>query len=198
MFIQTIRGRTSNAEQVLEHGERWAAELGPDADGWLGTTSGVTDDDTFIAVVRFESREAAEANSRSDRQSAWWAEMEKLLDGGVSFHDSDDVLTVLQGGSDDAGFVQVMEGTVKDDGALRDLMRREEALHEMRPEIIGATIALDGTGGFVETVAFSDEASARSGEQSGQAPDDVRAQMEAAIAEVTFYDLLRPVFHSRT
>jgi len=197
MFIQAIRGHTSSAEQIQDQGRRWATELGPDADGWLGTTSGLTDDGTFVVVVRFDSREAAEANSRSERQSAWWAEMEKLYDGDVTFHDCDEVMTMMQGGSDDAGFVQVMEGTVKDVDALRELMQHDDELHAMRPEIIGATVGLDGSGGFVQTISFTDEASARSGEQSTQMPDDVRAQMDAAIGEVTFYDLHRPVFASK-
>src|SRR4051812_20589470 len=152
MFIQAIRGHTSSAEQIQDQGRRWATELGPDADGWLGTTSGLADDGTFVVVVRFDSREAAEANSRSERQSAWWAEMEKLYDGDVTFHDCDEVMTMMQGGSDDAGFVQVMEGTVKDVDALRELMQHDDELHAMRPEIIGATVGLDGSGGFVQTI----------------------------------------------
>ena len=40
-----------------------ARELGPGAIGWLGGTYGFTDDDMFVGVVRFETREAAMANS---------------------------------------------------------------------------------------------------------------------------------------
>ena len=46
-------------------------------------TGGVADDGTAIQVVRFESQEAAEANSARPEQGAWWDETSKLFDGDV-------------------------------------------------------------------------------------------------------------------
>ena len=37
-----------------------------------------------------------------------------LIDGPMEFHDCDDVTLMMDGGSDDAGFVQVIRGKVDD------------------------------------------------------------------------------------
>ena len=88
-------------------------EIGTRREGWLGGTYGFTDDDMFVGVVRFESREAAMANSSRPEQAQWWAEMEQLFDGPVEFHDCDNVMLMMDGGSDDAGFVQVIRGQAR-------------------------------------------------------------------------------------
>jgi hypothetical protein len=115
----------------------------------------------------------------------------------VEFHDSDDVTVLLDGGSDDAGFVQVIRGRLDDPERLRALMTADPTeMKQMRPEIIGATLALEPDGTFTETVAFTDEASARRGEQQ-EPPEDVRRELEHAMQGATFYDLHQPWFASR-
>ena len=89
-------------------------ELGPTAKGWLGSTGGVTDRKELFVLVRFESEEAARANSDRPEQGAWWAELEPLLDGEAAFQDSNEVYVDIRGDLDSAGFVQVMQGQVTD------------------------------------------------------------------------------------
>jgi hypothetical protein len=197
VFIQIIQGRCTQREQLRAILDRWPAELGPGADGWLGGTYGFTDDDQFVAVVRFEDREKAMANSARPEQGKWAEEMMGQFDGPVEFHDCDDVTVMLGGGSDDAGFVQVIRGRVEDPERLRALMTADPTeLQRMRPEILGATLALEPDGTFTETVAFTDEASARRGEQQ-EPPEDVRRELEHAMQGATFYDLHQPWFASR-
>ena len=69
MFIQIIQGKCTRQNECREMLERWQRESGPGA-GWLGGTYGFTEDDQLLAVVRFESREAAEANSSRPEQGA--------------------------------------------------------------------------------------------------------------------------------
>ncbi|MGZ4484562.1 MAG: hypothetical protein ACXVW8_09565 [Nocardioidaceae bacterium] len=176
--------------------EEWRRDIGPTVDGWLGGTYGFTDDNQFIAVVRFESKEAAMANSPRPEQGAWWRRMEALFDGPAEFHDCNDVTMMLGGGSDDAGFVQVMRGKVANADQLKALMGQTDMLHEMRPEILGATLAIEDDGTFTETIAFTDEPSARKGEQL-EMPAEVRQQMEAGMRDVTFLDLHQPWFASK-
>ena len=197
MFIQIIQGRCTDEDRLRQLGDTWIEELAPGAPGWLGGTYGTTDDGQFIGVVRFESREAAMANSARPEQGAWWSEMEKCFDGPVQFHDTDDVVLMLDGGSDDAGFVQVIQGKVDDPQKLKAMMTNTEALHEMRPDILGATLAIDADGTFTETVAFTDEASARRGEQQPM-PDDVQELWETAVHDMSYADLHHPWFASRT
>ena len=196
MFIQIIQGRCTRQDELHAVLDRWPRELGPGAEGWLGGTYGFTDDDKFIGVVRFESKEAAMANSNRPEQTAWAEQMMALMDGEVTYHDCEDVTLMMGGGSDDAGFVQVIRGKVDDPDRLRAMMTSDPtSLHEMRPEIIGATLAIEPDGTFTETVAFTDEASARKGEGL-EPPADVRAEMEYAMKDATFYDLHHPWFSS--
>jgi hypothetical protein len=197
VFIQIIQGRCSRQDELRALGDEWQEQLAAGADGWLGGTYGFTDDGTFVGVVRFEDRASAMANSDRPEQGAWAERMEALFDGPVEFHDSDDVTLLFGGGSDDAGFVQVIRGKVDDPARLRTLMTSDtDALHEMRPEILGGTLALEPDGTFTETVAFTDEESARKGE-AAVPPPEVAADLEWAMRGATYYDLRHPWFESR-
>lgn len=196
MFIQIIQGKCTHADELRALADRWRDELAPGADGWLGGTYGFTDDDMFVGVVRFESREQAMANSERPEQAAWAEQMMGLMDGDVTFHDCEDVTLMMGGGSDDAGFVQVIQGKVDDPDRLKAFIAADPtSLHEMRPEIIGATLAIEPDGTFTETVAFTDEASARASEGI-EPPADVRSELDYAMKDATFYDLHHPWFNS--
>jgi len=200
MFVQIIQGTCRDSEALHQQIDRWRRELGPAADGWLGGTYGITDDDTFVGVVRFESKEAAARNSTRPEQGAWWAETERCFDGEVTFHDCDDAMLFLDGGADDAGFVQVMQGRVADPERFRRFMELPmDLLQQARPEIIGGVIAIEPDGWFFETVAFSSEQAAREGERK-EMPAEVRQTMEEEMAQVqdlTYLDLHHPWFASK-
>ena len=200
MFIQIIQGTCRDEEMVHRLSDEWRETLGPTAEGWLGGTYGVTDDGEFVGVVRFESQEAAMRNSARPEQGEWWKRMQECFDGDVTFHDCDDATIFLQGGSDDAGFVQVIQGRVTDPEQFRRMMGQPmETLHEQRPEIIGGTLAMQPDGWFTETVAFRSEAEAREGERK-QMPEDVRREMEQEMSmmqDVSYKDLHHPWFASR-
>jgi hypothetical protein len=179
VFIQIIQGTCTRQQELHEHLDTWRNELGSGAPGWLGGTYGFTDDDMFVGVVRFDSRESAMANSGRPEQDAWAARMMELFDGPVEFHDCDDVTLLMDGGSD------------------RSMMTTDtDSLHQMRPEIIGGTLAIEPDGTFTETVAFTSEAAARHGEQL-EPPPEVRSDLEYVMTDAQFYDLHHPWFASR-
>lgn len=200
VFIQIIEGICHDADALRRQTESWREELAPRAQGWLGGTYGVTDDNRFIAVVRFESKEAAARNSARPEQGAWWAVTEKVFDGQVTFRDCDQVSTFLDGGSDDAGFVQVIQGRVSDVERFRTVMDRPmDGLRDARPEIIGGTIALAPDGHFTQTVAFRSEQAAREGEAK-EMPEEMRQAFEEEMSlmrDVTYLDLRHPWFASK-
>jgi hypothetical protein len=195
VFIQIIQGKCNRPDELRAMARSWREELSDGAEGWLGGTYGFTDDDEFIGVVRFESREAAMANSGRPEQAAWAEQMMALMDGPVEFHDCDDVMLFMDGGSDDAGFVQVIRGRTEDPGRIKAMLADTTTLHEMRPDIIGGSVAIEADGTFTETIAFRDEASARAGEQM-EPPPEVRAELESMMAGARFYDLHDPWFES--
>jgi hypothetical protein len=195
VFIQVIQGRCTRQDELRALAQGWRTEVGTEAPGFLGGTFGFTDDDQFIGVVRFESQDAARANSERPEQAAWAEKMSALMDGTPEYHDCDDVTTFLDGGSDDAGFVQVIRGRVEDRDRVKALLADTDELRRMRPEIIGGTLAFEDDGSFTQTVAFTDEASARRGEQT-EPPPEMREAIEALMRGATFYDLRDPWFES--
>ncbi len=195
MFIQVMQGKCTRQQELHELADEWVRDRAPKAEGWLGGTYGFTDDDQFVGVVRFTSREAAMANSDDPEQTAWAERLTALCDGPIEFHDCDDVTLLMDGGSDTAGFVQVIRGKVDDPDRLKAMFADTTALHEMRPEIIGATLAFEPDGTFTETVAFTDEASARKGEQM-ERPPEISEDFSYAMQGATFYDLHHPWFQS--
>lgn len=198
MFIQVIQGKCNDADGIHRRMDMWREELEPGAEGFLGGTYGLTDDNEFIGVVRFDSHESAERNSNRPEQGAWWAETAKCFDGEATFHDCDDVTLMLDGGSDDAGFVQVIQGRVSDPAKLHQMMDNQpmEMLHQQRPDIMGGTIAIDKDGFFTQTIAFRSEAEAREYEKK-EMPAEMREQMEsmgAMESDVSYHDLHHPWF----
>src|SRR4051812_43049541 len=164
MFVQVIQGSVADADELRASLDRWNRDLGPGAVGWLGATSGVTADGRAIAMVRFESADAARANSERPEQHQWWMETSKLFAGDVTFHDSRQVYEFGAGGSDDAGFVQVIQGRVTDPDRALELMRQtEEPMRELRPDVIGGVIAVHGDDGFTQAVYFTSQEAAREG-----------------------------------
>ncbi|WP_067461106.1 hypothetical protein [Actinomadura macra] len=202
MFIQVIQGKITDRDEVKEAMDRWVRDLAPGSIGWLGSTAGVTEDGTFITLARFESREAARGNSHRHEQEQWWTELSKLFTGEVTFHDCTETGTWLAGGSDDAGFVQIMHSRVRDLDGLRAWMDRADLdlLHRFRPDIIGGVWAAHGDGGMTEAVYFTSEAEARRGETQ-QPPAEMQAAMEEMRqfyeGDFTYLDLKDPWLASR-
>jgi hypothetical protein len=201
MFIQVIQGRCNDADRLRKQLDQWEQSIGPGADGYLGSTAGLTDDGTAVAVVRFESRARADANSTRPEQDAWWQETATCYDGDVEFRDYDDAFTMLDGGSDDAGFVQVMQGRVDDPAGFRAFMQAPlDGLREMRPEIIGGTVAVADDGGFTQTIYFTSQDAAREGEKQ-EMPAEVQEQMQqgmGAMHDLRYFDLTDPWFAGRS
>lgn len=195
MFVQVLQGKVSDPSAVHARFDRWITELGPTSEGWLGSTAGVTDEGEFVAVVRFSDDEAAQTNSDRPEQSRWWEETEKLFADGVDFHDYHHVTMMSEGGSNDAGFVQIIQGTYVGDKDPADMNFDDSRMAELRPEIIGGLLAWDDTGHFTQAVYFTSEAAAREGERAVAAEPELSAQMNEWVADVeglTFLDLRTP------
>ena len=195
MFVQVFEGRVGDPSGLRRQLERWATELRPGAKGFLGSTAGVTDGGDAIVFARFETASDAAANSQRSEQGQWWAETEKCFDGEVRFTESDDVDSFLAGGSDDAGFVQVMKGHSMDRERVHTLDEQFEAhAASFRPDLLGGIRMWTGPDSYIEVAYFVDEAEARQGE-SKEPPAELAAQMgefEALMANVEFIDIRDP------
>jgi hypothetical protein len=201
MFAQVIQGRTQDAEGLRAALDRWIEEVRPGSIGWLGSTVGITDDGTFIAVARFESAEAAERNSQRPEQGRWWEATSRLFDGEVSFRDSDDVTVDLQGDPAEAGFVQVMQGQVSDADRAKEVMAQipDDVMAAYRPDVLGSVVIGHPDGAWTQVMYFTSEAEARQGEGK-EPPAELLNLMEEmgklSVGETTFLDLRQPLLQS--
>ena len=199
MFIQVIQGKVSDEAGLRSTLDQWEDRLAAGAVGWLGTTAGVTDDGRFIALARFSDAAAAKANSERPEQGEWFAEVSKHFDGEPDFMDCENVQVMLDGGSDDAGFVQVMRGRSTDVARMHSLfLSHSDDMRQARPEIIGGLLLDGGDGQYVEAIYFTSEADARKGEASDP-PEEVRAEIEEAMGlmgDATYFDLKDPILRS--
>lgn len=194
MFVQVMKGRTSDIDGLRRQLERWDKELRPGAAGYLGGTLGVAEDATFVGLVRFESEEAARRNSNRPEQDAWWSETQQHFDGEVSFQDCTEVETYLVGDPDDAGFVQVVQGRARDKARLQELDQRVlEWFPGMRPDFLGSVRAWEGDR-FTEAAYFTSEAAAREGEQRVSESDKAAdfQQWLDQVDDITFIDVKSP------
>jgi hypothetical protein len=202
MFAQVIQGKTSKPEELDAALNRWLKDLAPDASGWLGSTSGVTEDGRAIAVVRFESEEDARRNSNRPEQDQWWSETAKLFDGEATFRDSTNVTVDVQGDPDQASFVQVMQGRSSDPERAKQLMDQDaDKWNAFRPDVVGSVSIGHEGGAYTMVMYFTSEAEAREGERK-EPPPELQAQMEEmgklSVGETEFFDLKQPRIVSPT
>jgi len=202
MFVQVIQARAKDAAALREQWQRWDRELKPAAKGFLGSTAGVTADGEFIALARFESEEAARANSDNADQGAWWTQTSQYLEDPM-FHDCTLVDLVNDGGSDAAGFVQVIQGKVTDVDRARELDRAtQDQMNDVRPDVIGGIVAWHPQNGrFTNVMYFTSEAEARANEKAtSNAPEFEKYMSEwQAIADgdPKFLDITEPWYASK-
>ncbi|MBA2560477.1 MAG: hypothetical protein H0V07_11455 [Propionibacteriales bacterium] len=196
MFVQVIEGRVSDGARVRAQLDKWEAELAPGAAGWLGSTSGVTEDGHLVAIVRFESEQAAQQNSARPEQTAWWDEMATLFTGEPAFHNSTSVDVDAPADPGQAGFVQVMQGRSSDPDRARELMANDPTdWSSFRPDILGTlNVGHDGDA-WTMAIYFTSEEAARKGEKK-EPPPEMQKMMEEmdalSIGEPVFFDLKNP------
>jgi hypothetical protein len=196
MFIRVIQGRATNPPGIRRDLGRWQRLLAADADGWLGTTAGITDDGWSITVVRFASEAQARRNSDRPEQREWWRDAAQHL-ARVVVHDASEVHSYRQGDANEAGFVQVIQGHSGDRERMATLGRDQEGvLARQAPHILGVTVAdhADRPGDFTQILYFTSEQAARRFEPEPPAETDEPAQEERRrlMTDLRCFDLRDP------
>jgi hypothetical protein len=198
MFVQIIRGKATSVDAVRAADEDWNKNVKPGAAGYLGSTTGVADDGTLVVVVRFESEKAARTNNDRPEQGEWFENVaSKTFQGEPTFFESSDVELFRNGGSNEAGFVQVMVGKTDDLGRYREMQKTlESTVAELRPDVIGGITAFQPDGSFIDVTYFTSEAEAREGEKKEMPSALAENMKEFGDAIKEFIDLREPWFDS--
>jgi hypothetical protein len=196
VFIQVIQGRAIDPAGLHKELNRWQRQLAVDADGWLGSTAGTTEDGWSVVVWYFASEDHARRNSHRPEQRAWWRQASQHL-GEVALHDAPKVHLYRDGRSELAGFVQVIQGHTEDLERMAGLGGdQEEVLAREAPHILGVTVAVhaDRPGDFTQIVYFTSEQDARSFEQEPPTEVDEPAQQERRrlLTNLRSFDLRHP------
>lgn len=195
MFVQLIFGDLADVDGLRRQLETWERELAPGATGWLGATAGVSTQGPFCNVVRFDSEASARANSDRPEQGEWWKATESLFSGPVTFVDSSDVRTLDEGGSDDAGFVQLMRARCPDRTRFEQVEgEASDLFQQWRPDFIGSLRVWEPDGMVTAVDYFTSEEEARAGEASEPPPGlgEKFGEWQSLLSDVTWYDLSDP------
>jgi hypothetical protein len=194
MHVRFIRAKVADVDGLRAHLERGEGQMTAGAVGFLGSTAGITPKGDFVALARFDSAGAAAANRERIEAGEWWRDLLTHLDGEPEVKDTERV-SVLMAGSDDAGFVQIMEGT-GDPDALAALDKQFVAIApEYRPDIMGGYRAYFADGTWADVTYFTSEAEARAGEAREMPPEVAKLFEEfGRVAGITAYhDLNEPL-----
>ena len=194
MHVRFIRADVADVDGLRAHLERGEGQMTAGAVGFLGGTAGITAQGDFVALARFDSAAAGAANRERIEAGEWWRELLTYLDGEPEVKDTERV-SVLMAGSDDAGFVQIMEGT-GDPDALAALDEQFVAIApEYRPDIMGGYRAYFADGTWADVTYFTSEAEARAGEAREMPPAVAKLFEEfGRVAGITAYhDLNEPL-----
>ncbi len=202
MFVQVIQGQVRHKEPVYVELDVWIKEIAGSAEGWIGSTAGVTDDMRFIGLARWESADAARRHGARPDEQHWWSAFTELFDQPPTLRDTEDVVVDTPGDPDQARFVQVIQGRGSNPARARELMgSHPKEWAAFRPEILGSVACLYDEGGYTMAVYFTDEAAAREGERK-QPPPQLQAEMDEMMSlsagEPEFFDLREPWLHSPT
>ncbi len=192
MFAQIIIGRVQDVGGLRAQFDKWSSDLRPEAVGFVDSTVGATSDGRFVTVARFESADAARANSNRSEQGAWWKETEALL-SDVEFFDSTDVIEVGAGVSPAAGFVQAMVGRIVDGDAFERMLQSmdewEEQMRDFRPDVLGGITVRHSEDRYLDLIYFVSEAEARVNEAK-EPPPEMAAMFEEGMSAVEIAEYL--------
>lgn len=200
MFVQVIQGPVGDAAQIRAAFDQWVTELAPTARGWLGSTGGVTADGHLIALARFDSEDAARANSDRHEQGLWWASTAQLFTDDATFTNSSNASVDLTGDPNNAGFIQVIQGRTSDPKRALELISDDSIDWAVyRPDILGTLYLGHADGAYTMAIYFSSEQAARENEQKDP-PQELQAMMKEMdtieVGTPTFFDVTDPWLYS--
>ncbi len=170
MFLQLHVGPVTDGDRLRRQWERWRAELGPAADGWLGSTAGLAGNQAVL-VHLFTSGEVAAAAARRPDHQAWWSATEATLAEPVTTLETAEVTVQHLPEPGSAGFVQVMVASVPDRAGLEQVEAEiAPAFVAFRPDFLGGYRAWFPDDTLAAVDYFRSEADARAGESRPMPP----------------------------
>lgn len=186
MFVELVQGRAIDPTGLHQAWDQALVGIGAEAAGWLGATSGVSAAGGFMAILGFESEEAARITmDRLDRRAAW----DRLapLAADLTFRECPNVRAFGLRDPRYADLVQVTQGPANDIGRVVSVFEKSSRAGTADETVIGGLLCWDDAG-FATSALYrrSPEAGAAS------APDTLREDAPALIHQPARLDLAGP------
>lgn len=199
MILNITRFRGKDEEVVARAGEHFFREFLPAQPGWQGSVVGSTQDGTVVVAGLWESEQTLQRAGDALEREPWWDEFQGSLEGGLAAQTLSSARVALGALTPATGFVQLVEGRMRDTAdALEGFERVRPLLERHRPEISAMVLALAEDGTFAQLVAFTDEDAARAGEAAPRPEELVAAAQEMrgrVEGELRFTDVREPQVH---
>lgn len=194
MFIRVIEGHGDDREALRRIADRWGTNVRGVVPGCVGATMGCADDGTFLAILRFESTDAAAEQATLPSSIRWIDELTAALLSPPQIEDHPEVDVFAGGGSAEAGFVQVVRGRALDKTELKEIeWQILEWFPGLRPDYFGSWMAWNESR-FTEVAYFASAAEAHAGEQrvaESEHSGDFEQWLDG-ITDVRYVDLHEP------
>lgn len=196
MFARTVRGVVSDRSAVRAAYQRWLREVAPGATGWLGSTTGISEDGQFFSLLRYASEDDARRDRERPEQLAWWSEVRPFLEGEPTFTDGTSLYVEEPGNAREAGFVQVVFAQTTDIERSRQIAQQTADLRAAhRPEILATVVVGQAEGRYAMLVHFTSEAAAHEGERKPLPPEAIesmRSMSDLTVGPPEYLDLPDP------
>lgn len=203
MFLQIVQAPAGDAEVLRAASYRWADRLGSTSVGWLGCTGGVTEEGVFFTAERFESEQKMWVESGRPGRRRWFAELREGMTGEPVFTNCREVEVFAPDPTaiDKAGYIQIVQGRVRDAALMRTLTRSmEKELFRHRRDMLGSTLAFHPDDGYTHLLYFTSADDVFDAELR-ETPPRIKAMMDAVYELNTVlpahHVLASPWVHSR-
>jgi hypothetical protein len=152
MFVELLQGNAADPKRFRKAWERVLEQVADEGSGYRGTTSGVTEAGTFVALVGFESEETARITlDRLHELSAW--DQLKALTAPLTFRECPHVRGFARRDLLDADVVQVSQGQALDTRQVVSAFERAVRAAATDESILGGLVCWDADG-FATTVLY--------------------------------------------
>ena len=145
MFVEVVEGRAVDAPATREEWRLIQADLESVAAGWLGVTAGATQSGQFVALLGFETEEAARITMDRGTERGLWDRLGRLVEG-LTFHECPNVRAFFTADARDLESVELARGAVRDIARIAALFETGTRIRRFDPSVVGGLSCWDAAG----------------------------------------------------
>ncbi len=145
MFIEVVEGRALDAAATRDEWLEVQAVLESVAVGWLGVTAGASADRHFVALLGFETEEAARITMDSGRERGSWDRLGRVVER-LSFRECRNVRAFFTTDARNVESVDLTRGVVSDLVGIGAMFAPGTSSREGDPSVVGGLACWDAEG----------------------------------------------------